>query len=105
MIFTTNYKDRRHAALLRSGRMDMHICLPYCEFEVFKQLVYNFLGLWDHLLFPSVEEKMKSGGRLPPADICEILFQHKSDPDSAVKAVADALEGAGSETVVDSSEG
>ncbi|XP_059069316.1 AAA-ATPase At4g30250-like [Cryptomeria japonica] len=106
MIFTTNYKDRLDPALLRSGRMDMHICLSYCEFEAFKQLVCNYLeGLQEHLLFPSVEEKMKSGGRLTPADICEILFQHKSDPDSAIKAVVHALEGAVSETVIDSSQG
>ncbi|GLJ12444.1 hypothetical protein SUGI_0190940 [Cryptomeria japonica] len=93
MIFTTNHKERLDPALLRSGRMDMHIHLSYCEFEAFKQLVFNYLDLGDHLLFSSVEEKMKSGGRLTPADICEILIRNKSHPDSAIKAVIDALDG------------
>ncbi|GLJ12439.1 hypothetical protein SUGI_0190890 [Cryptomeria japonica] len=107
MIFTTNHKDRLDSELLRSGRMDMHIHLSYCEFEAFKQLVYNYLGLGDHLLFPSVEEKMKSAGRLTPADICEILIQNKTDPDSAIKAVIDALDAgicSTSKSLTDSSE-
>ncbi|GLJ12435.1 hypothetical protein SUGI_0190850 [Cryptomeria japonica] len=107
MIFTTNHKERLDPALLRSGRMDMHILLSYCEFEAFKQLVFNYLNLRDHLLFPSVEEKMKSGGRLTPAEICEILIQNKSNPDSAIKAVIDALDAgisSGSEKLTDSSE-
>ncbi|GLJ12434.1 hypothetical protein SUGI_0190840 [Cryptomeria japonica] len=107
MIFTTNHKDRLDPALLRSGRMDMHIHLSYCEFEAFKQLVYNYLDVGDHLLFSSVEEKMKAGGCLTPAAICEILLQNKSDPDSAIKAVIDALDAgisSGSEKVIESCE-
>ncbi|GLJ12438.1 hypothetical protein SUGI_0190880 [Cryptomeria japonica] len=107
MIFTTNHRERLDPALLRSGRMDMHIHLSYCEFEAFKQLVFNYLGLGDHLLFASVEEKMKSGGRLTPADICEILIQNKSDPESAIRAVIDALHAgicSGSENVNDAPE-
>ncbi|XP_059072924.1 AAA-ATPase At4g30250 [Cryptomeria japonica] len=107
MIFTTNHKDRLDPALLRSGRMDMHIHLCYCEFEAFKQLVFNYLDLGDHSLFPSVEEKMKSGGRLTPADICEIFVQNKYNPDAAIKALIDALDSgipSGNENVIESRE-
>ncbi|GLJ12433.1 hypothetical protein SUGI_0190830 [Cryptomeria japonica] len=93
MIFTTNHKNRLDPALLRSGRMDMHILLSYCGFPAFKQLVFNYLEMEDHKLFPCVEEKMQSGGCLTPSDICEILIQNQSEPDSAVKAVIAALEG------------
>ncbi|GLJ12445.1 hypothetical protein SUGI_0190950 [Cryptomeria japonica] len=92
VIFTTNHKDRLDPALLRSGRMDMHILLSFCGFAAFKQLVLNYLDMEDHKLFASVEEKMQSGGCLTPAEICEILIQNQSDPDCAIKAVVAALE-------------
>ncbi|KAH9321280.1 hypothetical protein KI387_015919 [Taxus chinensis] len=93
MIFTTNHKDKLDPALLRSGRMDMHILLSYCGFPAFKQLVYNYLDIEDHKLFDTVEEKIQCGGCLTPAEICEILIQNQSDPNTAMKSVITALEG------------
>uniref|UniRef100_A0A0D9WZH7 AAA+ ATPase domain-containing protein n=1 Tax=Leersia perrieri TaxID=77586 RepID=A0A0D9WZH7_9ORYZ len=33
IVFTTNYKERLDAALLRPGRMDMHIYMGYCGWD------------------------------------------------------------------------
>lgn len=55
IIFTTNHKERLDPALLRPGRMDMHIHLSYCTFSAFKQLVLNYLGISQHKLFEQIE--------------------------------------------------
>ncbi|QHN96351.1 hypothetical protein S245_063250 [Arachis hypogaea] len=36
IVFTTNHKERLDPALLRPGRMDMHIHLSYCTFSAFQ---------------------------------------------------------------------
>ncbi|CAO1941836.1 unnamed protein product [Urochloa humidicola] len=45
IIFTTNYKERLDPALLRPGRMDMHIYMGYCCWEAFKTLARNYFVL------------------------------------------------------------
>ena len=42
IIFTTNYKERLDPALLRPGRMDMHIHMGYCTKEAFRILANNY---------------------------------------------------------------
>lgn len=34
VVFTSNHPESLDPALLRSGRMDLHMELPYCSFEV-----------------------------------------------------------------------
>ncbi|KAI5081332.1 hypothetical protein GOP47_0004515, partial [Adiantum capillus-veneris] len=50
-IFTTNHIDKLDPALVRSGRMDMHIHLSYCTYEAFNILAANYLSLSEHKLF------------------------------------------------------
>jgi chaperone BCS1 len=38
IVFTTNYRERLDPALLRPGRMDMHIHMGYCTAESFRIL-------------------------------------------------------------------
>ena len=48
IVFTTNHKDRLDKldpALLRPGRMDMHVHMSYITMDGFKQLVSNYLGI------------------------------------------------------------
>jgi len=90
MVFTTNHKDRLDPALLRSGRMDMHIHLSFCAFPAFKRLAFNYLQVEDHPLFSAVEESM-SGAEMTPADISEILIDHLDDPVRALNEVISAL--------------
>ena len=48
IIFTTNHKEKVDEALIRRGRMDKHIEMPYCGFEAFKAVAMNYLDVeWD----------------------------------------------------------
>ncbi|GLJ12446.1 hypothetical protein SUGI_0190960 [Cryptomeria japonica] len=92
IVFTTNHKDNVDPALIRSGRMDMHILLSNCGFPAFKCLAFNYLGIEEHNLFPVIEQSIQAGGALTPAEISEILIKHKhQDPFLALKAVVSAL--------------
>lgn len=91
IVFTTNHKDRLDPALMRSGRMDMHIHLSFCAFPAFKCLAFNYLQIEDHPLFSSVEESMSRGAQMTPADISEILIDNLDDPFNALSAVISAL--------------
>ncbi|KAM1529215.1 hypothetical protein ACFX1Z_018449 [Malus domestica] len=53
LVFTTNKKDRLNPALLRPGRMDVHIHMFYCTTSGFRLLASNYLAL---SRFPSVEQ-------------------------------------------------
>lgn len=48
VVFTTNHLEKLDPALIRRGRMDMHIKLSYCTYEAFKILAKNYLDLDDH---------------------------------------------------------
>ncbi|CAH8388761.1 unnamed protein product [Eruca vesicaria subsp. sativa] len=53
IVFTTNYKEKLDAALLRPGRMDMHIHMSYCTPTTFIALVLNYLEINEHKYWSS----------------------------------------------------
>jgi chaperone BCS1 len=55
-VFTTNHVDKLDPALIRRGRMDMHIEVSYCGFDGFRTLARNYLGVDEHPLFDAVRE-------------------------------------------------
>ncbi|KAJ7297729.1 hypothetical protein O6H91_20G036800 [Diphasiastrum complanatum] len=99
IIFTTNHIDRLDPALLRSGRMDMHIFMSHCTFPAFKILAQNYLGISEHELFPEVEAVIDAG-MMTPADVSEILIK-KRDPFEALEALIEALKAAKDKPKVD----
>lgn len=82
LVFTTNHIEKLDDALLRPGRMDMHIEMSYCTFPAFKILVRNYLMIETHPLFPTVESLLVEGKhKVTPAQISEILILDKDNPD------------------------
>ncbi|KAG6386363.1 hypothetical protein SASPL_155262 [Salvia splendens] len=94
-IFTMNSKDGIDPALLRPGRIDMHIHFPLCDFASFKNLASNYLGVKEHKLFPQVEEIFQSGAAMSAAEISELMLVNRSSPSRALKSVISALQSSG----------
>lgn len=78
IVFTTNYLDKLDPALIRRGRMDMHIELSYCTFQAFKVLARNYLGIEDHALFDKIRELVEEKN-ITPADVAENLMPKTLD--------------------------
>ncbi|XP_059661427.1 AAA-ATPase At3g50940-like [Cornus florida] len=75
IIFTTNHKERLDPALLRAGRMDMHVEMSYCTFSAFKQLALNYQGLCHHQLFDQIEGLLKEV-KVTPAEVAGELMKN-----------------------------
>jgi hypothetical protein len=93
MVFTmSGGKDGVDPAVLRPGRLDVHIHFTMCDFEGFKALASNYLGLKDHKLYPQVEEGFHGGARLSPAELGEIMIANRGSPSRALRTVISALQ-------------
>ncbi|XP_066394349.1 AAA-ATPase At4g25835-like [Miscanthus floridulus] len=84
-VFTTNHVDKLDPALLRSGRMDMHIFMSYCSFPALKILLKNYLGfqgdeeldrLSDSDTMRGLEEWVDAA-EITPADVSEMLIKNR----------------------------
>jgi len=99
MVFTMTTKDNIDPAILRPGRVDVHIHFPLCDFNNFKNLASSYLGVREHKLFPQVEEIFQSGGTtMSPAEISELMMANRSSPSRALKSVISALQTTSSTT-------
>ncbi|KAG2307653.1 hypothetical protein Bca52824_027401 [Brassica carinata] len=96
VVFTTNHLEKLDPALIRRGRMDMHIELSYCTYEAFKILAKNYLDLDDHdddPLFKNIKSLLKET-KISPADVAENLMtrNHRIDVDGSLNNLIKALE-------------
>ncbi|VVA99461.1 unnamed protein product [Arabis nemorensis] len=92
IVFTTNHKERLDPALLRPGRMDVHINMSYCTGLGFRTLVSNYLGL-DGLNHPLCEEiqKLIDSTEVTPAELAEELMQD-DDTEVVLRGVVSFVE-------------
>ena len=93
-MFTTNHKDlldKLDPALLRPGRMDMHVPMSYCTMDGFKMLASTYLNInKDHQLYEQIERLFQKA-RVTPAEIAEELSRTE-DTDVALRGVVELLE-------------
>nr|GEZ93525.1 AAA-ATPase At2g46620-like [Tanacetum cinerariifolium] len=92
MIFTMNNKEKIDQAVLRPGRIDVHLNFPLCNFNSFKTLANNCLGLKDHKLFSQVEEIFLTGATISPAEMSELMISNRGSPGRALRSVITALQ-------------
>ena len=91
-IFTTNHPERLDPALIRPGRMDMHIELSYCTFEVFKSLCRTYLGVQEHPMLSHLQPLLTPSTKVAPADVTAILDADRRDPDKALQRMLEHLQ-------------
>ncbi|XP_043708550.1 AAA-ATPase At5g57480-like [Telopea speciosissima] len=93
-VFTTNHIEKLDPALLRSGRMDMHIYMSFCSFPALKILLKNYLGLNEEEVedenLKELEEVIDEA-QMTPADISEVLIKKKRDKGEALSDLLEEL--------------
>ncbi|OMO84471.1 hypothetical protein COLO4_22021 [Corchorus olitorius] len=92
IVFTTNYKERLDPALLRPGRMDMHIHMSYCTTDGFRLLASNYLGIDSTKYNPFFEEidGLLKNTEASPAEVAEELMKNE-DANAALKGLVNFL--------------
>ncbi|CAA3000811.1 AAA-ATPase At3g50940-like [Olea europaea subsp. europaea] len=91
VVVTTNNKDKLDPALLRPGRMDMHIHMSYLTKDGFKQLVSTYLGNQGyHEHFEEIEGSIESM-KITPAEVAEELMK-SDDIDTSLEGLVKFLQ-------------
>lgn len=74
IVFTTNHREKLDPALLRPGRMDMHIHMSYCSPTGFRTLASNYHGVDEHPLLGEIEGLMQEV-EVTPAEVAGELMK------------------------------
>ncbi|KAI5669120.1 hypothetical protein M9H77_18973 [Catharanthus roseus] len=89
IVVTTNHKEYLDPALLRPGRMDMHIHMSYCTPCAFKTLASNYLGITNYPRFPEIKALLEEV-MVTPAEVAEQLMRNE-DPNKAIEDIIEFL--------------
>ncbi|KAK8604918.1 hypothetical protein V6N13_082381 [Hibiscus sabdariffa] len=93
-VFTTNHIEKLDPALLRHGRMDMHIYMSHCSYPALQILLKNYLEYEetgsdcdDLKQLAEVVDKAE----MTPADISEILIKNRRHKQKALSELLEAM--------------
>ncbi|XP_031371758.1 AAA-ATPase At5g17750-like [Punica granatum] len=107
IVFTTNHVEKLDPALLRPGRMDMHIHMSYCMYHSFKLLAANYLGIPDtddenhcHRRVFTEIKSLLAKTQVTPAEVAEELMKSE-DPHVALDGLVKLLKQKKRETPTD----
>lgn len=91
IIFTTNHVEKLDQALIRRGRMDLHIEMSYCKSEAFKILAKNYLDIDSHPLFDEIGNLLEEIN-MSPCDVAENLMPKNDsrDAETCLKVLIEA---------------
>lgn len=81
--------EKLDPALLRPGRMDVHIHMSYCTPCGFRLLASNYLGIKSHELFREIEELVRLT-EVTPAEVAEQLLK-SDEPDEVLRDLIEFL--------------
>lgn len=88
IVFTTNHVEKLDPALIRPGRMDMHIHMSYCSFDSFKDLARSYLSIDSHPAYDTIRFLMEQDGALiTPAQVTEHMFGKQEDIDESMCSI------------------
>ncbi|KAJ6305023.1 hypothetical protein OIU76_002290 [Salix suchowensis] len=90
IIFTSNYKEKLDPALLRPGRMDVHIYMGHCTPAAFKKLAFTYLGIKEHALFKCVEDLIQRTV-ITPAEVAQHLIMKSDEPQAALGSLIEFI--------------
>ncbi|KAE8664255.1 putative ubiquitin-conjugating enzyme E2 16 [Hibiscus syriacus] len=91
IIFTTNHKEKLDPALLRPGRMDVHIHMGYCTPTGFRKLATTYLGIKDDKLFDTIDDLIQIAD-VTPAEVAQQLMIKSDDPKAALQGLIEYLD-------------
>lgn len=93
-VFTTNHIEKLDPALLRSGRMDMHIFMSYCSFPALKILLRNYLNSEEDEVDCEILDEIKQvieKAKMTPADVSELLIKNRRHKNRAMAELLETL--------------
>ncbi|KAF3321360.1 nuclear valosin-containing protein-like protein [Carex littledalei] len=93
MVFTmTGGEDLVDCTVNPTGRFDMHVYLPMCDFNTFMKLADRYLGVREHNQFQVIEEGFERGLQISPARVGEIMLSNRQCTTRTVQLILQAME-------------
>ncbi|PKU73801.1 AAA-ATPase At4g30250 [Dendrobium catenatum] len=97
IVFTTNYKGRVDKALLRPGRMDVHMQLGGCGAHMMREMLGRYVGGEaeegeEEAMMDAAERCTRNGVVITAAEVGEVLLRNRGQREVAIKELMAELE-------------